>query len=57
MSRIRPQQKRRGGIRDDSTLNIDLNRRELAELLERIRHKLEHYSRESADNNPLTFWA
>lgn len=48
MSRTRPQQKRRGGVRDDSTLNIGLNRREIAELLNRIRIKLEHDSRESA---------
>ena len=33
MSRTRPQQKRRGGVRDDSILNIGLNRREIAELL------------------------
>lgn len=46
MSRTRPQQKRRGGVRDDSTLNIGLNRRELDELLERIRRKLESYRRE-----------
>ena len=35
-------------MRDDSTLNIGLNRREIAELLNRIRIKLEHDSRESA---------
>lgn len=57
MSRTRPQQKRRGGVRDDSTLNIGLNRRELAELLERIRRNLEYYSRESAGSNPPTFRA
>lgn len=57
MSRTRPKQKRRGGARDDSTLNIGLNRRELAELLERIRRKLESYRRESADSNPPTFGA
>ena len=38
--------KRRGGARDDSTLNIGLNRRELDVLLERIRRKLESYRRE-----------
>ena len=48
MSRTRPQQKRRGGVRDDSTLNIGLNRREIAELLNRIRIKLEHDIRDSA---------
>lgn len=43
MSRARPKEKRRGGQRDDSTLTIGLNRKELAELLERTRRKCEEY--------------
>lgn len=45
MSRVRPKEKRRGGRRDDSTLTIGLNKKELAELLERTRRKCEEYER------------
>lgn len=45
MSRTRPHEKRRGGQRDDSTLIIGLNQKELAELLERTRRKCEEYER------------
>lgn len=45
MSRINPKEKRRGGTRDDSTLTIGLNQKELAELLERTRRKCEEYER------------
>lgn len=38
-------EKRRGGQRDDSTLTIGLNKKELAELLERTRRKCEEYER------------
>ena len=43
MSRINPKEKRRGGQRDDRTLTVGLNRKELAELLERTRRKCEEY--------------
>ena len=43
--------KRRGGARDDSTLNIGLNRRELDELLERIRRKLQKIIKITERNN------
>ena len=45
MSRINPKEKRRGGQRDDSTLTVGLNKKELAELLERTRRKCEEYER------------
>ena len=45
MSRTRPREKRRGGARDESDLTICLNRKELAELLERTRRKCEEYER------------
>lgn len=38
-------EKRRGGQRDDSTLTIGLNRKELAELLEHTRRKCEEHER------------
>lgn len=58
MSRIRPKEKRRGGVRDESDLTICLNRKELAELLERTRRKCEAYEqaqkkRLSLSNNHL----
>lgn len=43
MSKARPKEKRRGGTRDDSWLTIDLNRRQLAALLEQIRHRCAQY--------------
>ena len=45
MSRMNPKEKRRGGQRDDSTLTVGLNKKELAELLERTRRKCEEYER------------
>ena len=45
MSRMNPKEKRRGGQRDDSTLTIGLNRKELAELLEHTRRKCEEHER------------
>lgn len=42
MSRTR-KEKRRGGQRDDSTLTVGLNKKELVELLERTRRKCEEY--------------
>lgn len=38
-------EKRRGGQRDDSTLTVGLNRKKLAELLERTRRRCEEYDR------------
>ena len=40
---MNPKEKRRGGQRDDSTLTVGLNRKKLAELLERTRRKCEAY--------------
>ena len=45
MSRMNPKEKRRDGQRDDSTLTVGLNKKELAELLERTRRKCEEYER------------
>lgn len=45
MSRMNPKEKRRGGQRDDSALTVGLNKKELAELLERTRRKCEEYER------------
>ena len=42
---MNPKEKRRGGQRDDSTLTVGLNKKELAELLERTRRKCEEYER------------
>ena len=36
-----PKEKRRGGQRDDSTLTVGLNKKELVELLERTRRRCE----------------
>ena len=40
-----PKEKRRGGQRDDSTLTVGLNKKELVELLERTRRRCEEYER------------
>ena len=47
MSRINPKEKRRGGQRDDSTLTVGLNKKELVELLERTR--CEEYERKQEE--------
>lgn len=39
MNKARPKEKRRGGTRDDSWLTVDLNRCQLAALLDEIRRK------------------
>ena len=44
-----PKEKRRGGQRDDSTLTVGLNKKELVELLERTRRRCEEYERKQEE--------
>ena len=44
-----PKEKRRGGQRDDSTLTVGLNKKELVELLERTRRRGEEYERKQEE--------
>lgn len=49
MSRPRPKEKRRGGARDESRLTISMNRKELAQLLERTQRRCEEYERKQEE--------
>ena len=44
-----PKEKRRGGQRDDSTLTVGLNKKELVELLERTRRRCEEYEQKQEE--------